>query len=1630
MQLTRSIRRYSLVTLAALAALAGCAEERPPINQVQANALEKSFFVGQLDDYGDDPEFYKRGTIVDVGYGAGTQALFTSTYGQPLTRIRWEITEFTLNARLAYERISGTDSKGETVNGVERIPTTDGQIVASYAIQSHFDIRRDYNPQTGEELNVVVENTSDQPWYARKYFRVDWSKNLVTTAYDYDTLAQTGIYGGVDYEPIGYTVLDPSDPDAPHFDATDGYFDVTNKVYARPKMIDLSSLGIDVEQFPACWLGAAFSGGTEPYGNCNAIQLTLRESYKRVTDTDYEPMDQDGVRFQVLGAFNFSYRRGYDRSYGMLDEHWNRFLSRYNIWERSHFYADPENLTGPIACATLETTEYPTGDPTADPNRDADGNGTADECEAAGPGSRCDVYTQKCTLPYWRRESVTIPWYMSGDQRYFEPSDWAVQEWDLAMKTAVQTARLTECRRIGATTCDTAYPMWTGQQDDNEEAVRITREFTACNRELGWGAAECRSQARASALALANARGNPDDASTLAIAEIVAMPSVFVLCHSPVEEKDHPACGPRGLTTRLGDIRYHSVLAVENPQTPSPWGIMADADDPLTGEKIAGSMNVWTHVTDLQAQTLVDLVRYVEGQVATEQITNGQYVRDWTASAKLGGRGGLPTLTKAEINERLAATTALDRAAFETLTKAKPPEELKAVLSAGKMRVLDVAARNDVASPGLGKIMSTLASGRGTALEASLLNAPMLQLAGVPAGVPVDSTVQKIASPLALNNPTIRQRLREARENALAARGACILNEAPEPSGLTGLSEILSRKFPAAEGESPSDRQGRYERMLNYVRRHYHYAVMAHEMGHSVGLRHNFVSSSAPLFYRPQYWQLRTKNGTVTNQCEDAVDDGSGCVGPRYWDPVSDEEQSELIWMWMHSSVMDYPGELTQDMLGLGATDFAAARFFYADTTSVYTNPDYAVGTAIGTGISAATDTFGGLLGIRYGVRAGRGSGVEEFHYSALQERYGMIHGCYEMPAEQPATWREDLDGYWDPVLDGHVVSVDGVAKRCRQQPVDYVQYNDLRMPTPGELNSGFYRGGPSVETTTGRLRVPYSFATDHWADLGNVSVLRHDNGADPYEQAQFLISTQETRHIFDNYRRDRSTFSVREAADRGYSRYTSKLQGMAGAMAFLRSIYQDLSTNEGYSFDSLWPLIVSGQAPENMVASTVIFDHFVRHLSRPEPGEHYFRQNLFEDPVMHSAVDADDFGPPEGSLPLGQVGPAVLIPNGTTGYLRDVGFGGHPLASALSSTHGDFDTEYTENAGSYYDKINTAILFAESEDRFVSQSRRDFYDARFRAVGLADILPDGFRRVIGSALTGDRSLLAPHIVTNDAGKPLLDTEADATRDPLAKLYPALPLGWPSFWPPAGPEICFPSQGRNACTNYVGTGGFSPIDASRTAPIDPQIGWEVQKFLIAWTVSYIKANEKSTWLDMLRLYRVGADSNPELDQGIEWQDPTSGILYSAPTFGKECYFGQGEECEGGRLVERGIAARILEYANYLTGRGYQLDEASYPETDDHPAGFNEFGRAMFMNHPNGTPIVKPDPAVRRIAPNGSTLLPIDPCDQNDDPACKQLAITDNHFAYELQSYKSVPDFLWQAAFVYGLLDDPRVRGEY
>ncbi|MGK4003345.1 hypothetical protein WMF31_12020 [Sorangium sp. So ce1036] len=1613
------------VAICVIGGAAGCAEERPSLNRVQANALAKSFFVGDdLQSTADDPEFWARTTVIDVGYGAAQDGLFSSSYAQAeVARIKWVIQEDLLIGRITYERVDDTDGKGAGA------ATDDGVVAVAYQILSHFDVTREYNPTTGEEMNVIVENTTDRPWYEREYMRVDWSRNLNVDSYDFDTLSLIGVHGGVQYEPLSYYVNDPSHPDAPHFDVKEGYFDVTNKAFAMPQLIDLSHLGWGVDRFPACMLDADFSGGTSPVGSCNPVEITLRQSFRRVVDRDYEPAEWDGYRFQAFGAF-VRERYGYARNYGMSDTKWHRMIARYNLWERSHYYADPEGMTGEIPCFTPETT--PLG---ADPHRDEDGNGTEDECEAVteatmesggevvtvGPGSRCDTFKQRCTLPYQRRTAVPQPWYVTSGSNpdYFDATDRAAHEWDVALRSAVVTAKYAECVRTGGepARCGAAFPVYDGQMDDGADAVALAREVDACRR----GAAYAGERCEALADDLGARRGYAPGVVALA-----KMPEMIVVCHSPVEAADPEACGgprlPEGVTARMchearreaagrdeallkacrealnvriGDLRYHQINNIEAPQSPSAWGIYSDSEDPLTGEKVAASINVWTHVNDLWSQGVVDAVRYIKGELRTDEVTDGDHVRAWAQASEGASRGGaLPRLTRGELDRRVAGMAGVDPdAVSEGVGRLARDPELREDLFRIAKEVRAIAA--DATAPDSMRAVyaARRRSAVGTALEAELTTKRMQELTGV-SGLPLTDEVMNVASPLRGANPSVQRELRNLREVALAERGACVMHEAPAPLATASLADILEEKFARQHGRfgegGAAERARRAEAMRRYLAQRAHYAVIIHEMGHSIGLRHNFVSSSDAFGYRPQYWQLRTSNGRVRTPCETLSDDGASCVGPRYFDPVTEDEQKNLLWMFMHSSVMDYAGEPTQDLLGLGAYDFAAARMFYGDVVAVHADPTYRASTPRGEGMLAKVDDFGGILGFR------PEHGGKEIHYSELQGKYDLIRPdtCVEVDpgAFRPATWDEERDGAFHPVLDGHIVPVDGKYTRCRQQRVDYVPWRALRTPEDAK--------GPSVDPA-GRTRVPYGFATDRWADLGNLSVYRHDNGADAYELFNFFITQQEVNHIFDNYRRDRQSFSVRTASERTLNRYNAKMRDGAKGLGLLANVYREYALERGYDFDTFWVYAAGSLFRENVLAAGIAFDHFTLQMARPQPGEHFLPKG---DTVLRSSSDV--FGRPGA--------PLVVIPNGATGYFGDIALGGKPLESALAEDKGEFDSSYTMNAGSYYDKAWVPMLMTESVDNFVSDSRHDFLDARYRAVSLADVFPEGYRRWLANGLTGDDAIKGVRIEADQEGRPIKDASG----------YPASALGWTSWWSRGGPESCFPGAGSIVCSAYGATdrAPWSPRAPARVAILDPQIGWEQQKFMIAWTLLYLPENQKQRWLDMMQVWEVGADSDPGFPNRIELHHP-SGKVFVAKTYGTETLFG--------KVVQKGVGARVLEYANELLARAYVTE----PGPDLDGDGKADWHKAR-LSPQNGQPIVRWDATVAPVAPDGEVERDGVPgckadSDESDDDYSDFASCTcsSNRACVALEGYISVPVFIRQALSAYEL-GDPTMRGLY
>ncbi|MDP1829643.1 MAG: hypothetical protein Q8L48_40635 [Archangium sp.] len=1571
--------RKTLVTrIAAVVLVAGCAVEQKPLNRVQPNYFDKTFFVGQdFQGVKDDPEFYSQSTLVDVGYGAGQDGLFTSTYAQPLSRVKWQVTETLLIARLAYERVKDSDGKGIGK------ATNDGIVVAAYPITSHFDIRRQYNPSTGEEMNVIEENTVDRPWFERQFMRVDWSSNQSTDNYEFDTLSQMGVYGGVVYTPLAYAVTDPADEDAPHIDTANGYLDVTNKAFARPEMVTIEQWGFT---FPACFLDADIGGGGSPTTQCSPIELTIRNSFRKVPDNDYEPSDWDGYRFQAFGAFTTD-RKGYAREYGMTDTQWHRFINRYNLWERSHFYENKDTMTGAVSCFTPGTT--PLG---ADPHRDVNDDGTEDECAAVGGGSRCDTFSQKCTLPYRERTVKPVAWYYTegSNPDFFDATRDATHEWDVALRSSIQAARYTECVRTRGVGCLESNPMYFGQQDDNQDAIWLAKEVDDCRAGLYAANQDCNS--------LADTLGS-DRGMSAGVIALAKMDEAVVLCHSPVELNDPAACGgPRlpatltsalcfsarlegndavttecrkALQVRKGDLRYHAVNTIVSPQTPSPWGIMVDACDPLTGEKVSASINVWSHVTDLWSQGVVDTARYIKGEFTTADVTEGTFIRDWAGAAEAASTGGslqkiAPDDQQKMLAEALGATDiehlkltlesvkrspafakakSLRKEMSEVRFDAKQASTTRAIYDARRKRALD--------SP----------------TEAALTTRTMQQLAGNASQLDTGGMLA-LSSPLRGANPTLARELNQARELALAERGACIMHEAPAPLGIADLANVLEAKFgPFNPMASKADQALHGERARKYIAQRAHYAVITHEMGHSIALRHNFVSSADAWNFRPQYWQLRTDNGTNTSACT-TVDPTGSCVGPRSLDTVNANERANLISMFMQSSTMDYAGESTQDLLGLGAYDFAAARMFYGDVAAVIDDPQMRAGSPKAMGALGKIDNFGGILGMSFEV-GDEGGDTNPIHYTRLQETFGMIRDCKTIDPGQfrPATWNDDTMGIWNPTVDGLIVQVGGAYSKCRQMPVDYINWDLLRAARPNEAANV---RSPKVIDPFSRVRFPYGFATDRWADLGNLSVYRHDNGADPYELFDFLITQQEVNHIFDNYRRNRQTFSVRVASGRTLGRYNEKLRDAAKGMGLIANIYKDFAVDQGYDYDSLWPYLGTLLFSDNLLASGLGFDHFARQLARPQAGPH-----SLEAGVLRSTLDTA--GNPSD--------PVVTIPNGATGYFGNVTFGGRPMENALSETNGEYDSEFTINVGSYYDKAWAPMLMTESVDNFISDSRRDFLDGRYRAVSMADLFPEGYRRWLGNNLTGDVALKGSRLAAT-GGRPSVEDG-----------FPSQGIGYISWWKPS-PEICFQSQSSLDC-------GVTPANS---IVVDPQVGWEQQKFLIAMTLMYLPENAQQGWLDQMNIWELGADTDPGFRNRLELHLP-EGKTYIAKTFGREVIFG--------KTVQKGVGARMLEYANelveqaYVTDPGPDLDGDTVPDwTTPRVAG--------------GKAIIKFDPSIDSILPSGAVSSGRPGCDATDNSQC---TCSSNRACLLLQKYTELPFFMRQAMRDYGLAS-PSMKGIY
>ncbi len=997
---------------------AGCNQAVDPINRVQPNVVDKSIFDG---------EWYYLQTVIDTPYSAGYT--FVGEQGN-LEKITWEIQEDYLIARRSYEHIAGSEPEG-IAGDTER-----GAAVAMFAIDKHFDVRREYNSVTGEELNVVVENDSDHPWNERRFMRVDWSKNLITND---EFLVLARLFDGIQAEPVSYYVqdLEPDDPNRPKFEYREGedtpyYFDIVNKMFIQPTTVHIDGFG----DIPSCFLLY------QDHLDCAPGEITVRNSFLKVEDDDYQPMVYTGDRMDRFGYF-VTERPGYDDHYGVVEPARYRFVNRHNLWQESH----ERTADGELVRCTASTA------------------GTACSMEGAtcdediGRARRWPITGSEqqgaCTIPYRQREVKRIAYHVSKNfpADLYVDAEHLVGQWSSAFHDTIGSLRFNECRGAAGS------------------------------------AEDCAAE-----------RDRPDAATP------------FVLCHNPVADGDDTECGPPGTVAEIGDLRYSLIGWVSEPHLSSPLGYGPSAADPETGEIIMGNAFVYGAALETLATFGRDIVAILDGDLSESDIMDATQVQSWLDHQQAPGS----EMTGRTADDHVIAIDGLDaervNAAMDfswvadhgtrAFGGAGHPSSAREFLDRAEL------AKQTLRSSGgfgndtpLGR--ARLTNLVGTDIEQLLTTDEMRVAAGVDPSLPVTDGVLDIASPLRGASPSNIMALERARQSI--QRESCVLGADFADDGLLGLARGIQHAATTGDGTMSwygesyqvvgDDGHLDYEAVRTMMRHPIFDAVTAHEVGHTVGLRHNFSGSFDALNYGADYWRLRN----------------DGAMAPRAWDPLTEAEIDGRISEYQYSTVMDYGNNfVVTDANGIGHYDRAAIKMGYGDLVEVFSN-------AANPGDAAwmhFMETAGWPVILKLESFTGTGSPTAYVYTD------------------------------WPQVLGG----IDSI-----QQRTD-VAYTSLVADT-GLQRQGI--SDPLVDRA-GRPAVPYLFCSDEQADL-NPDCQRYDRGADAYESLQSVVDTYWNYYIFNAYRRGRLGFDTDAYANRILTRYFEKLQYANQIYALYRPIFEDI---------------------------------------------------------------------------------------------------------------------------------------------------------------------------------------------------------------------------------------------------------------------------------------------------------------------------------------------------------------------------------------------------------------------------------------------------------------------------------------
>lgn len=1483
-------------TLASLAIVGmvlatGCAEEQPMIDRTEANALPKSLFTGEW--------FYNQ-TVIDAPNIALPSFIPVGSVNYSgAKRVRWDIQEGFLYARKSYELIKGATREtvgggiaGETGNDKldEQTGEFKGSIVGAWAIKGHFDIRRQYNPTTGQEINVLAEIASDCKWYDCRYMRVDWSRNY---AIDYLFLDHDE---DIKKEPLPFYFENEDDPRyKPLFDEKNGYIDVVTAMTVNPGQISFNWRG-RTYTYPLCWW--------QENSECNTIALKLRHSFwKRDPNRDYQPRQHIGAVTEWFGFFTAD-RLTWDNRVGMLETRRVRLINRHNIWERWHLDK---------ACTTNDDCKDPGSECDTllsffkvDTETDSDFDGLPDVFEQlaglnpkaadSNGNKKVDRQDDKVGLKYtYAADGKTIakveidpnPDGMADIQNYWKWAD-LQKEYRCTMPIKDRAPRPVAyfntgyfprdmmCDSDDATTKGHCSPWkWSADVDtrfSHDSKWSVTHQISANYDDAFWriflrggyGWSQAKLDAWTSTHDPKNAAFTEDDRKVLARFGDINDPQgknglyAFTICaNNPPQDGDPWPCRFNKMSwaeaqaamaagkdtianrplVRRGDLRFSQINYVSG-YNQGLLGLGPSHTDPVTGENFAGVANVY-QLNDVAANNTREMVGLLNGNITPTDYIDGVDMTNWIKSLNLtltarGANGAGRSFTHAQLKSAYAATV---QPWMKRIVKRGNPADLMKAQQKMPNRQVRAMMLSQLNASGLFDPAKATAPGldliKGTSIEKRLVDNEVLMGSGYAANA--SGLVAPELTDDVLNKASLARGgwikaidAREEWKRQMSSRHNMFFMDMADDA-MIGLATRLKDKS--------------QEEVFKTARRIIMRAVLTHEMGHTFGLHHNWAGSEDVVNFFPDYWRLRTNDYKETKPC----------TGPwtRSWDQNSFGDPAP------QAAPTAGDGKLCPFFIkpmndyqkGLSA-DAASQKLRSMHEYSYSSIMDYAGRYTID----------GGGLG-RYDVAAmmyGHADAVEVYDKSPINDATTI--GAGGVPFENWfQEWFEN-DGnptiFYSRPKSFHYtnwwsyMAQTGDAKNLYDEKnrmvVNYQDVKSVRDAT-GRDYGLFYRDGNALHP-----RVPYLFCTYTRGDISEGCNTR-DYGADTYEKMKQHIDSWDSYYPLRSFTRYTYGISPDSYIGRNYRRMYYKLKDFNNAYALYQGLFRQWFKEEDTK--AFFTDAVDGWAPYT-IALNDAFNMAMRTLAMPDIKA--FSEDTTPDgqAIYNEATFGSAFTPE--------------LTNGryfTTSYRT-----------------GDFENvcglqwwECLHHIGFYTDKIMALLSLSDARTYFVGQDTAE--DVREYRISFFDNYSEQMIDFFGSVLGNEYDTHAPWYDKSLASQPSVMRNGHEWRYGVA---------WREYADKTQ-DVPKPAGGR---------------------AIEPATRFTLKMYIMVIGMLNLENNFDKSFTQRSLMWKKGTNTGWDITPTdvvagtIEFVDPFSGYTYTGADY----------------KDKRGIAQRMIAYANRLKAR--------------------------------------------------------------------------------------------------------------